>query len=195
MGILEIITAAVGGSAVLIGAVAWLIRSLTVHVLSQDLESFKTKLQSAAFEHQVRFTNLHERRASIIAELYNKLVVLHDAASSFVRWYVSVSSEEKRQRLEQLWRAADDYNTYFGRHRIYFDQATCDKIVSLNEALSKACSMLASFAHEGTALAVSHDQIFDEWKKALGVLDQDVPKVKQTLEDSFRQLLGVEVGK
>lgn len=102
MGILEIIIASVSGSAVLMGAVAWLIRSLVVHVLSEDLESFKTKLQSAALEHQVRFTRLHENRASIIAELYSKLVALHDSASSFVRWYPSVGDEERRERLAQL---------------------------------------------------------------------------------------------
>lgn len=72
MGIAEIIITSVLGSGILIGAVAWVVRSLMLHLLSKDLESFKGQLQLAAFEHQVRFSQLHERRASILAELNTK---------------------------------------------------------------------------------------------------------------------------
>lgn len=195
MGALEVIIASVGGSAVIVGAVAWLIRSLTVHVLSKDLESFKTKLESAAYERQVRFAKLHEHRASIIAELYSRLVTLHKSATDFVRWYQSVGNDEKEQHITRLWSAADDFNTYFEKNRIYFDQGTCDKVVSLNDILSRACSVLATFANEREALNISDQQVFEEWQKASNLFDLDIPKVKQTLEDSFRELLGVDIGK
>lgn len=194
MGVLEVIIASVGGSAIVVGAVAWLIRSLTIHILSKDLESFKTKLHSAAYERQVRFAKLHEHRASIIAELYSRLVTLHNAATNFVRWYQSVRNEEKEQHITRLWTAADDFNTYFEKNRIYFDQGTCDKIISLNDILSKACSVLATFAHQRDALNISDEQVFEEWRKASSLFDEDVPKVKRTLEDSFRELLGVDTG-
>jgi hypothetical protein len=195
MGVLGVIIVAFGGSAALIGAVAWLIRSLTVHILSKDLENFKTKLQSAAYEHQVRFTKLHERRAEILADLYSKIVVLHNNATNFVRWYASVGDDQKVMNIQQLWQAAEEFNIYFERNRIYFDQATCEKIVSLKDVLSRACSVLAVFAHERDSISVSNEQVFDEWQKASRLLDKDVPKVMQMLEDSFRELMGVETHK
>lgn len=195
MGIAEIVITSVLGSGVLLGAVAWLVRSLMLHLLSKDLESFKGQLQLAAFEHQVRFSQLHERRASILAELYSKVVQLHRTASSFVHWYQSANDADKKRRLKLLWQAADEYVGYFEQHRIYFDETTCAKVDSLNDALSKATSVLAVIAEEREYLAVTDEQIFDEWKKAVAVLDMDAPKLKKSLEDCFRQILGVEVAK
>lgn len=193
MGPLETVLTAVGGSAILIGAVAWLVRSLMLHLLSKDLETFKGQLQLAAFEHQVRFTQLHERRASILAELYSKIVQLHRAATSFVRWYPSADDADKEHQLKQLWQAADDYRSYFERHRIYFDQPTCEKVDSLNGALSQATSVLAVFAHEGDSVTATEEEIFREWKKAMTAIDDEVSKLKQSIEDCFRGILGVEV--
>jgi hypothetical protein len=48
MGMSEIITtivAAIGGSAVLVAVLGWLARSIIVHLLSKDIEVFKTNLQ------------------------------------------------------------------------------------------------------------------------------------------------------
>jgi len=195
MGFAEIVITTVLGSGVLIGAVAWLVRSLMLHLLSKDLESFKGQLQLAAFEHQVRFSRLHERRASILADLYSKIVQLHGAASSFVHWYASDRDEEKDRRLKELWQAADEYRGYFERHRIYFDEPTCTIVDSLNDALSKATSVLAAITHDRNYLAVTQEQAFGLWKTAVGVLDENVPKLKKALEDRFREILGVEVVK
>ena len=195
MGPWETVLTAVGGSAVLIGAVAWLVRSLMLHLLSKDLETFKGQLQLAAFEHQVRFTQLHERRASILAELYSKIVQLHQVATSFVRRYPSASEAEKDQKLKQLWQAADDYRSHFERHRIYFDQPTCDTVDSLNGTLSRATSVLAVFTDEGKTVTATKEEIFEEWKKAMTAIDDEVPKLKQSIEDCFRGILGVEVAR
>lgn len=192
MGPCETVLAAVGGSAVLIGAVAWLVRSLMLHLLSKDLETFKGQLQLAAFEHQVRFTQLHDRRASTLADLYSKIVQLHRAATSFVQWYASAS---EKHRLEQLWQAADDYQSYFEKHRIYFDPPTCDKVDSLNGALSRATSVLAVFAHEGKSVTATEEEVFKEWEKAMAAIDQEIPKLKRAIEDCFRGILGVEVAR
>ena len=192
MGPWETVLTAVGGSAVLIGAVAWLVRSLMLHLLSKDLETFKGQLQLAAFEHQVRFTQLHERRASILADLYSKIVQLHHAATNFVKWYASANDDEKKQRLDQLWLAADDYQSYFEKHLIYFDQPTCDKVDSLNGALSRATSVLAVFTHEGKGVTVTEEDILKEWEKAMTAMDQEIPQLKRSIENCFRAILGVE---
>ena len=111
MGIEQVI-AAIGGSAVLFGAMAWLARSIITHVLSKDIEKhkinrqaesqkelvrLKSSLQLVEFEHQVRFSHLHERKVTIIADMYSRLVGLHRSASAFVKYYQSVN--EKKERL------------------------------------------------------------------------------------------------
>lgn len=206
MDISGIITA-IGGSAVLFGAVAWLARSIVTHVLSKDIEKFKVNLQAESqkelvrlqsslqlteFEHQVRFSQLHERKVNILSEMYSRLVVLHRAASTFVRFYPSVKPEKQKEYLGQLWNAADAHGEYFDKHRIFFKNELCEKIDGLNGALSKASSLLATFVSGANVIKVSDGQVLEEWNKAMSILENEVPIIKQLLEQSFREELGVQ---
>ena len=93
-----------GGTAIAIAAIGWLVRSLIGHFLSKDVESFKQRLQSEstvelerlrhslrliASEREKQVHLLHERRAEVIAELYARLKEFVGAAGSFaslVEW-------------------------------------------------------------------------------------------------------------
>ena len=87
-----------GGTALVLAAVGWLVRSLIGHFLSKDVESFKHRLQSestvelerlrhslrlVASEHEKQIHLLQERRAEVIAELYARLIEFLGAAESF----------------------------------------------------------------------------------------------------------------
>jgi hypothetical protein len=41
------------------------------------------------------------------------------------------------------------------------------------------------------AIEINSDQIWSEWNRAMDKIESDVPKIKKSLEDSFRDLLGV----
>src|SRR5947207_3354787 len=64
----------IGASSVFLGLLTWLARSLFAHILSRDVERFKAKLELSALEHQVRFGRLHAKQATVISELYEKLL-------------------------------------------------------------------------------------------------------------------------
>jgi hypothetical protein len=87
-----------GGAAIVLAAVGWLVRSLVSHFLSKDVESYKGRLQSQATielerlrhslrliasEHEKQIHLLHERRAEVIGELYRRLIEFVSAATSF----------------------------------------------------------------------------------------------------------------
>ena len=48
--IITLIISSIGGSAVLFGAVAWLVRALIKNFIDRDLEKFKSNLEKIAFE-------------------------------------------------------------------------------------------------------------------------------------------------
>lgn len=93
------VASTVGGTAVLLAAAAWLIRTVLTNRLALDAEKFKAELkanadmemeklkhslQRIAVEHQVRFSKLHEKRAEVIADLYRRLSVVFWDAQRFV---------------------------------------------------------------------------------------------------------------
>jgi hypothetical protein len=197
---------AIGGSAVLFGATAWLARSIITHVLSKDIEKHKMNLQAESqkelvrlqsslqlveFEHQVRFSRLHEHKVAIIAEMYSRLVGLHRNASTFVRYYQNVDKQKKADYLQQLWKAADRHNDYFDKHRIFFREDLCLTIDDFKNKLSTACSKLAFLFQAADAIGEADEHIWEAWNDAMEMMESDIPGIKKLLEQSFREELGV----
>ena len=103
----------VGGIAVLLAVVAWLIRSLIRHLLSKDIERYKFDLKREAdkelalikaalnieaLTYQIRFSKLHDRRADIIERLYKKIVALETAAACLKAEFHMDEDEELKQK-------------------------------------------------------------------------------------------------
>jgi hypothetical protein len=121
--------------------------------------------------------------------MYSRLVLLHRAASTFVRYYQSVDVRTKNEPVRHPWDAADKFTEYFEQHRIYFTKDFCWKIDGLNSKLFEACSSLVFFFQEAAAIKVTNDQIWDVWKRAMDTIESEVLKIKELLEQSFRELL------
>ena len=136
----------IGGTAVAIGIVGWLVRSLIKHFLDKDVELFRQSLQSQAavelekLKHELRLaavsyekqvTLLQEKRASVIAELYSKLIDFLDAAESFVSLVGFSGERSKTDKAKVLAEKAAEFMGYFARNRIYFNEELCEMVTAL----------------------------------------------------------------
>ncbi len=204
MTALQIIIASIGGSAVLFGALAWLFKSIITHYLSKDIDKFKANLQLEAqkemahiqstleieaFEHQIRFSRLHERRADIISLIYRSIVELHLSVNDFVRLLPRSSKDQNNTNLQRIWNAADQLKSSFEKNRIFFSEQICEKVSALNETMSKPVSEIV------IRLEIDKEQNWEwlgkRYNEALDVLENKVPLIKAELESDFRELLGV----
>ncbi len=157
----------------------------------REMAHLKSSLELAAFERQTRFSRLHEKRAEIIGSLYGKIVDFHKDVSYFVRLFQSVDETEKKKKLKFLRNTFDSFVDFFENHAIYFDRDSCEKIVSLKEKLDSACSALAFLVEEREDIESNYSHIYAEWDKAMSIMEQEIPVIKNTLEESFCELLGV----
>lgn len=111
----EEILKTLGSSVILVGALAWLAKSLLTTLLSKDLEvfksdlqvssqqgieSFKSSLQIETQRRSIEFSALHTKRAEFIAELYAKLQSLQMEASGLTRAIGSREGQIKKQIKE-----------------------------------------------------------------------------------------------
>lgn len=197
-----------GGASLLIGAVAWLMRSIINHFLSKDIENYKirlkaetdqkieefrTSLRMSAFEHEIRFLHLHEKRAEILAELYKRLVDAVSAARIFVAPVNLDLDEEgdKNRHKEAIEKSTSFYN-YFDIHRIFLSDELCLKIEGLTNHIRIPIIEHAFFLeHPDFELKLGSDKI-DIWSKAWNAItEKGVPEARKALENEFRKLLGV----
>ena len=184
--IITLIISSIGGSAALFAVVAWLARSLIKHFLEKDLESFKLNLEKVSFEHQIRFSKLHEIRAQIIADLYGRLYEFHWAVCAFLRDFHKANHDA--QRVQELDDKSYDFKDFFDKHRIYFTENICSKIDTLVNSLYSAYAPLGSIV-SGTDR--NDNQVKQDWNKCAKIVKEKYPEIRESLERDFRKILGV----
>jgi len=122
------------GSIILI-AIAFLARSIVKQVLDKDLENYKTKLsaeaEKARFEHQVRFSKLHEKRGEVIADLYKKLIEANRAAASFASPAEWAGEPSKKEKALEAGKKIIKFYQYFDERKIYLGKELSKKIESI----------------------------------------------------------------
>ena len=207
MNISEIITviiSAIGGSAILFTAVAWLVKSLINQAFSKDIEKFKinlsnqseqellrihSSLQLSEFEHQIRFTQLHERLAEAAIEVYGRLRKVYTE----VEERVSVISREPKSDEESenaIKIAASNLSDYYYPRGILFPKEIAEQIEEFIKMLRRVLTR-----HDQLLRAAPLNPDNPKWDKVLdeldALLDDKLPKLFESLESHFRKILGV----
>jgi len=186
---------------VLILAVAWLVKSITTHRLSKDVERFKADLQLDgeryknelsvdAHRRNTVFSRLHERRAEVIAAVYEAVSSAELAVSHYITPFGSPEPPPGKTLIlvavESMWTLVRTADT----HRIWFTPATAAKLDEIVVALRKAYNLGASGQraterqHEA-----GYEMVMDAWE----TVSVKVPVLRAALESDFRSLLGVEL--
>ncbi|MDO8139926.1 MAG: hypothetical protein Q6358_00365 [Candidatus Brocadiales bacterium] len=186
--IITLIVSSIGGSAALFGVVAWLATSLIKHFLEKDLVDFKLKLERISFEHQIRFSKLHEIRAQIIAELYGRLYEFHWAVCGFLRDFHRTNHGAKRIRELELDKKLDDFKDYFDKHRIYFTANICFKI---DELVNSLYSSYVPLMTVNTETDHNDSEVRHAWTECAEIVRNKYPEIRKSLESDFRNILGV----
>jgi hypothetical protein len=192
-------------SAILIGAIAWLARSLIGHFLTRDVEKFKHQLSTAselekeklrndlrriAYEHEVTFSKLHTERAEIIKMTHSLLVDLIDALDSML-FLSGFTNEEERaaDRTEKARLAHDALVDYHNKNRIFLPPELAGQIFELiSEFGSTYVTHRIGLTHPDPN-GITPERGAANRKR----LRDAATKVGTELENEFRRLLGVDV--
>jgi hypothetical protein len=184
--IIALIISSIGGSAALFAVVACLARSLIKHFFERDLVSFKLNLEKVAFEHQIRFSKLHEIRAQVIADLYSRLFDFHWAVCAFLRDFHKADYDA--QRVQYVDDRSYEFKDFFDKHRIYFTENICSKIDDLVNALYSAYVPLEGIAPDTDR---NDKRLRQDWIKCAKIVQEKYPAIRESLESDFRKILGV----
>jgi hypothetical protein len=123
-------------SSTLFGALAWFTRSVIGHLLSRDLERFKANLEYAALEHQIQFSHLHEKRAAVVAELYEKLLPAKQSFAVLKQSEAKDFSEKDRKLAHTILESCLEAFRYTQQHALISTKP------SLRKFRQQACSSL-----------------------------------------------------
>ena len=172
--------------AVVVGAIAWLLRGIISQGFARDIQRYKSELEQQNFEHRERFSTIHQRRAEVIATLYGKIA----RANAFVGDLVALFQQGGQSLIEKKKKVADVYNdmsSYFFENRLFLPQVTAEKTEKLVMTIKDA---LIEF---DTAQMGNDEYRMDEsglWRQSYQRLRDEVPPILKELEYEFKELLG-----
>lgn len=201
----QILIAALTSSAFTTGLLAILLfagKSLIERWLSRNLEKYKAELQLAAFEHQTRFTKLHEKRAEVIAELYKRLVQFQGSVQRLAN---IIGDERECEGLYEIYCEValgswETFMEYFEENRVYLTENLCEKFDWFQCAGLAALSVFAFYQGDPSLDSTPLPSGLDLARKAarqpvaiervLDMINVHLPRLRQEIETEFRTMLG-----
>jgi hypothetical protein len=173
--------------ALVVGAVAWILRAVIAQGFARDIQHYKSELDRANFEHQQRFSTIHQRQAEVIANLYGKIAKSKGVTADLV----AIFQQGGQSLMEKKQRAADVYNdmaAYFYENRIFLPREAAEKAETL-------ISTLKEVLIEFDAAQIGNDEYKPDqtglWRQSYKRLRDEVPPVLEELESEFKKILGI----
>lgn len=198
---------AFGGNAALLAVLGLLGKSLLEKLIARDTKRFESELKAKSdsaieqlrsdlairsIEHQVRFSRLHEKRATVIAELYGHLVEMLWEAESFLSPMEWAGEPNKQEKHHTAMSKLVDFFRYFDKHRIYLPEGMCASLEALALKVRShviAFGVYVRFRDESLTLH-TRDQKEKAWNQGWDAIKNEVPQARKLLEYGFRALLG-----
>lgn len=193
---------------VVLAVVAWLIRKILELFLAKDrarfesnlssestkiLERSKHEFQIMAQEHQIVLSKLHEKRAEVVAELYEKLVETYWASLQFTSPSRPDESPINNEMYDAAVNHAVELYKYFEKNKIYFPNSLCEEIDGFIDGMEKRVRSLG-FSIKHAESQITYKTVRDkhiEWNKAWEFFNAEAPKSRARIEAEFRSIIGI----
>jgi hypothetical protein len=141
-----------------------------------------------------RFSKLHERRAEVIAGLYELLVDIQSGLRSHTHAVKSSPQQDlNEEELSATEQSIEAFRGYFEKHRIYLPESLAGKIQEFHRHSTQAEIQikLADICRMGAPGDLFDEEGYSESVEKLARLaDERIPSLKQDIEEEFRKLLG-----
>lgn len=182
------------------GLIVFLAKKLSSHLLARDLERFKSDLRAAhdsalerlrtdlriqAFEREITFSRLHDKRVQVIEELYKRISAVSLAMNRLISDIKAKDGPSLREQADAAAKAGDDFLEYYLQHQIYFDEALCDQLQAFNGKIFDAWSKFG-MSNITEDVVAHHQKRLEAWT----AISEEVPKIRLELERAFRTMLG-----
>ena len=206
MEIWQTILIALGGHAAMLAVLAYLAKLFIGHKLSRDISRFqselkatsdaaierlKSDLQLHAIEHQVRFSRLHEKRATTIAKLNSLIAESMWEAENFLSILEFPGEPSKRGKYHATMAKLVELSRYFDKHRIYLSS---EVTIPLEALVQKVRTLVIGFGvyphwEDWQLQDPTRENKNKAWNKGWEAIRNDIPEARRTLESEFRTIL------
>lgn len=152
-----------------------------------ETEKLKSQLALVGIEHQIRFSKLHEMRAIVVADTYERLKDLHHRLGEYVQIFEPAGGKPKDERRELAYKSHEYFRAYFQSKLIFFPKQTADKLEKINHDLVRAFN---NFTFGVEMAPQMGGNPAEKWMEVFEVVTGEIKVALGEIEVEFRELLG-----
>ena len=158
----------------------------------RKFEKLKHNLRTLAFEHEVKFTALHEKRAEAITEIYQLLISVkvkaERAQTPTPRFVGSDDEPVPDTRGDESYQAYLDLKEFYLKNRLYFTPSQCNKLDEITKQIGTLSA--STYPHQQI---ISDEGLRELVKKRAKIAKEAIPPLLADLEGEFRKMLGIKL--
>ncbi len=200
---METVLAALGANALVLGALAYLVKSLIGSRLEKDRVEFKSFIERKASEEieryraqlekhrlrmQISYGGIFERQAEAILSLYSAVVALELGASEAI--HLGGTNQERRAKFEVPLR--DLRKTIVDKQILLLpevDKAMEAFLARLPRAVS---TYISAESRDFSGLSTQEiDKLFEKQDMAMEIIEKVIPELRGKLVAEMRKVIGV----
>ncbi|WP_445452934.1 hypothetical protein [Flavobacterium sp. 25HG05S-40] len=165
--------------------------------LQKDIEIHKSELAKQSLEHEVKFSKLHNDRAEKIIVLYKKVVELEKALIHSTNIAQGAEFKRDTQREKECINTIETLIAQLEFDKIFFTKETVSKVediireawqIVVQMTLVRSKANRETYFSRETENYVNYGEL---WNKTFERTQVEFKKLKETLADDFRELIGI----
>ncbi|WP_058827492.1 hypothetical protein [Haloferax sp. Q22] len=171
------------------GVLVYIARLTIQQYFDKQLQSYQTKLN----KEEVRFSDLHQKRAEVIGEFYVHLSEFDQDMRVLADPMLSRGDTSREEKIEIAAESGEELRRFYLKNKVYFSSDVCE---TMDDLLKEYIDMFHDFSvakiHDSKESLPGPDERIEQWKANWESLtEDDIPDLKNDLEGQFRDLLGV----
>jgi uncharacterized membrane-anchored protein YhcB (DUF1043 family) len=178
--------------------IGWVARDVISQYFEKELNKYQAEIDKELSRYQaeldkekLQFSQLHNKRAKITAELYEKFVIFEEDMRSLTDPIEHEDSPPKDEKRRKAAESGNEFRNFYMKNKIYFPSEMCETIEDVDEEMHSIYTEFGILKPYQSRPGDPQDpnQWLDSWKR---LTEEDIPELKEELENHFRELLGVE---
>lgn len=150
------------------------------------LEQLKSSLSIAANQRNITFSQLQSRRVEVIAEIYARLMRLHNCVADYIKPFELTGERSREERGQDVAEASSEFTPYYSQNQIFLTQPVAEAIRQVNQELVSISNVYIFAVQLPPAPDVQ------QWIKITEKFDGSIKEALAGLEKQLRLLLGDE---
>ncbi len=200
---METVLAALGANALVLGALAYLFKTLIGARFEKDLAEFKSNVERKAsgemerfraqlekdrLRMQISYGGIFERQADAILALYGSVVALERGASEAIHF--GGNTQERRTKFENpLWELR---KTIIDKQILLPPEVDKAMEAFLGRLPRAVRTYISAESRDLTRLSpVEMEKLFEQQEKAMDIIEKEVPELRGKLVAEMRKVIGV----